>query len=140
MFIVTNCLFSGTHVYMANQFNAKKIDESARYIVLDDIDLDYFPSYKSFFGGQKEFEVTDKYVSKMTVKWGKPCIWLSNEDPRNKKVDRPWVEANCVFVNVESPLYEVANQEEVEVRAPLFGEDTVYLEDLYTNTDYRIIR
>ncbi|KAG1761536.1 hypothetical protein EV702DRAFT_984711, partial [Suillus placidus] len=135
---------NGTHVYMSNQFNAKKIDESASYIVLDDIDLDFFPSYKSFFGGQKEFEVTDKYVSKMTVRWGKPCIWLSNDDPRGKKVDRSWLEANCIFAEINHKLYDdvVEGNEEVirlevdedeRIFGPLIEQtepETVYLEDI----------
>jgi hypothetical protein len=102
---------------MANQFNAKKLDETASHIVLDDIDIGFFPSYKSFLGGQKEFEVTDKYVSKLTVKWGKPCIWLSNDNPVfNQKVDSNWMHANCVFINLEDKLYDEGGEEEVEIR------------------------
>lgn len=122
---------------MANQFNAKKIDESAKYIVLDDIDLDYFPSYKSFFGGQKEFEVTDKYVSKMTVRWGKPCIWLSNEDPRFKKIDRPWLEANCIFAEVDNPLYDV-DEGNVDDQGPPQDEDDRVFGPLLTEEDQRV--
>jgi len=144
---------------MATQFNAKKIDETSKYIVLDDIDLDFFPNYKAFFGAQKEFEVTDKYVRKMTVHWGKPCIWLSNENPLDKKVDREWVIANTTIVHVEEPLYEV----EPIVAAPLSMEDLweqfiepdaleemfvpqvralppgeTYLEDIITDGDRRV--
>lgn len=118
---------TGTHVYMSNQFNAKKIDEAAKYIVLDDIDIDYFPSYKSFFGGQKEFEVTDKYVSKMTVHWGKPCIWLSNDDPREKKVDKDWLCANCEFIRLDHTLYE-SGEVHRERTMPLL-DNVAYLED-----------
>jgi len=104
------------HVFMANQFNASKVNESASYIVLDDIDIGFFPSYKMFLGGQKEFEVTDKYVRKLTLKWGKPCIWLSNDNPcLNPKVDAAWLHANCVFVNLEDKLYE----DEVEIQDPV---------------------
>ncbi|KAG1827742.1 hypothetical protein DFJ58DRAFT_738177 [Suillus subalutaceus] len=132
------CHIGHTCLYGPTSSNAKKIDETAKYIVLDDIDLDYFPSYKSFFGGQKEFEVTDKYVSKMTVRWGKPCIWLSNEDPRLKKIDRPWIEANCIFAEVTNPLYDVDDgnvpivEEEERAYGPLIEDEdpTVYLEDI----------
>ena len=33
----------------------------------------------------KEFETTDKYRRKMTVVWGKPSIYISNDDPRLHK-------------------------------------------------------
>jgi hypothetical protein len=121
---------------MSNQFNAKELDVSSAYCVLDDIDIDFFPSYKSFMGGQKEFVITDKYVQKITVRWGKPCIWLSNEDPRNKKVDRTWLDANCVFAEINYPLYDAVDSQEPVQRenhhyGDLIEEDpVVYLEDI----------
>lgn len=35
---------------------------------------------KPFFGAQKEFILCDKYMKKRRVKWGKPCIFLCNDD------------------------------------------------------------
>ena len=60
-------------------------------------------------GAQQEFIITDKYKKKRTLRnWGKPCIWLSNEDPRNEttsQVTKDWLTANCIFVNLEHRLY-----------------------------------
>ncbi|KAF8260943.1 hypothetical protein EI94DRAFT_863204, partial [Lactarius quietus] len=66
-------------------------------------------------GAQQEFETTDKYRGKRTIRnWGKPCIWLNNKDPRDGlpewKLD--WLNANCVVVHLTHPLYSVEPEEE----------------------------
>ncbi|ORX44058.1 hypothetical protein BCR36DRAFT_373539 [Piromyces finnis] len=73
----------GKHMYFNNLLNMDDWDDTADYIILDDFSSDitkFLPSWKCFFGGQKQFTLTDKYRGKRTVKWGKPMIWLSNED------------------------------------------------------------
>lgn len=73
----------GKHMYFNNLLNLDDWDEDADYIVLDDFNPEitkFLPSWKCFFGGQKQFVLTDKYRGKRTVNWGKPMIWLSNED------------------------------------------------------------
>ncbi|ORX47108.1 hypothetical protein BCR36DRAFT_371905 [Piromyces finnis] len=53
----------GQHMYFNNLLNLDDWDESADYIVLDDFSSDitkFLPSLKCFFGGQKEFTLTDK--------------------------------------------------------------------------------
>ena len=61
-----------------------------------------------FLGAQQEFEVTDKYKAKRTIRnWGKPCIWLNNKDPRDGQPDWKvdWLNANCVVHHLDHPLY-----------------------------------
>lgn len=84
--------------------------EGVQYAVFDDLNggLKFFHGFKQWLGMQKEFYVTDKYRGKKKVTWGKPCIWISNTDPRDDLGDpqvSSWLEGNCVFVYVESPLF-----------------------------------
>lgn len=107
----------GDHIFFGGLFNMDKIGDDVKYAVLDDIDINFFPNYKSWCGGQAEFEVTDKYKGKKTIKWGKPVIWTVNpaNDPRDgKSVDRAWLTANCFFVDVLEPMYEKDPEEELE--------------------------
>lgn len=70
-------------------------DEEARYAIFDDFeDWSKFYNYKQFLGAQKEFVVSDKYKKKRVIKWGKPCIILSNENPGFRDID--WVNGNCI--------------------------------------------
>lgn len=93
-------------MYLCNLFNADEIDSSKCYIILDDFDIDFFPSWKPWFGGQKQFTVTDKYRKKKRVMWGKPMIWLCNEgyspfdSKKMSKGDSDWLAANTVYVNI----------------------------------------
>lgn len=80
--------------------------DTALYGVLDDIDIEYFPNYKGWFGGQKEFTGTDKFRKKVRIMWRRPIIWCTNDDPRQAKgVDVGWLNKNCVFVSLYEPLY-----------------------------------
>jgi len=57
----------GKHMYFNNLLNLDDWDESADYIILDDFSPDitkFLPSWKCFFGGQKQFTLTDKYRGK----------------------------------------------------------------------------
>lgn len=82
--------------------------EDAEYAVFDDMmgGLDFFPSYKFWLGAQKQFYMTDKYKGKKLINWGRPCIYVSNSDPRlDKAADVEWLEGNCVFHYVTEPLF-----------------------------------
>jgi len=95
-------------MYFCGQFNLDDWDDGARYCVLDDFDVKFFPQWKSFLGSQKCFVLTDKYRKKRTVNWGKPTIWLCNPecDPRKYLVFAlDWIDANCVIVELEEKLY-----------------------------------
>ncbi|KAF8872205.1 hypothetical protein CPB84DRAFT_1829873 [Gymnopilus junonius] len=85
----------GHHAYMNLTFNSDKLkDETGN-------------KYKAFFGAQEEIEVTDKYRPKSTLHWGKPLIWLSNEDPElDPNFDQQWLKGNCIFYYLDYKLYE----------------------------------
>lgn len=99
----------GKHSYYGGLFSLEESTEGVQYAVFDDIagGIKFFPQYKSWLGMQLEFYCTDKYRRKQLVKWGRPCIWLANEDPRGAgdSVDYDWLEANCIFVYVEDKLF-----------------------------------
>jgi len=95
-------------MYLCGQFNLDDWDDTARYCVLDDFDVKFFPQWKSFLGCQKCFVLTDKYRKKRTVQWGKPTIWLSNPEydiRRALPFALDWLNKNCVFIELEAPLF-----------------------------------
>lgn len=97
----------GTHIYFCSFFNLDEFSNDATYAVFDDLvgGLEHFGSYKAWLGCQGEFTATDKYRHKRRLSWGKPCIYLSNGDPRlDKGVDIEWLEGNCTFVEITSPI------------------------------------
>jgi len=103
----------GKHAYFGGLFNLEDFSESAAYAIFDDISggFGFCPSYKQWMGGQFQFTVTDKYKHKVTVKWGKPTIWLCNRDPRlewykpGSTPDFAWMEDNCDFIEVVAPIF-----------------------------------
>jgi len=99
----------GKAMYFCGQFNLDDWDESADYIILDDFNIKFFPQWKSFLGGQKQFVLTDKYRKKRTVKWGKPCIWLCNIDGSPGRAlsrdELDWIDVNCLTVYHDTPLF-----------------------------------
>lgn len=102
----------GPHFYCCHYFNVSELDEAKRYAVFDDIRIDEktYWHWKPWFGGQKEFTVTDKYRKKRRFRWGKPVIWLCNpaSDIRKLSLDiaeMDWLKESCVFVEVNNTLY-----------------------------------
>lgn len=96
------------HVYFRGLFCLDEFDEDVDYAVFDDIQggLEFFHAYKFWLGHQQSFFATDKYRSKKLIHWGKPAIWCSNTDPRaDKGADADWLDANCLFVFVNSALW-----------------------------------
>lgn len=81
----------------------------ADYAVFDDIQggMKFFPSYKNWIGAQYQFQVKVMYKDPITIQWGKPCILISNDDPRDQvtasEVD--WLEGNCSFIEIQTPLF-----------------------------------
>ena len=50
--------------------------------------------------------MTDKYHKKKQLSFGKPVIWLCNEDPSTwKGVDLDWIYGNVLVVGVHSNLF-----------------------------------
>lgn len=87
----------------------------ANYAVFDDIrgGIKFFPSWKEWFGAQKIVSVKKMYRDPVQIKWGKPCIWLSNTDPRIglDECDTEWLEGNCIFIYVGESIISHANTE-----------------------------
>lgn len=107
----------GPHLYFCGLYSyaeAIRADE-ATYAVFDDIagGIKYFPSYKNWLGCQVEFQVKGLYRDPQIIKWGKPCIWLANSDPRmdlTETHELEWLEANCDFVEITTPLFYLSCQ------------------------------
>lgn len=82
------------------------------YAIFDDIQggIEFFHAYKFWLGHQEQFYVTDKYKGKKLIKWGKPSIWLSNNDPRmDRNADMEWLNANCTFVYLDTPIFHASS-------------------------------
>jgi len=100
----------GRHIYCCLQFNVDDVKtniDEAQYAVMDDIqgNFQFFPAYKGWLGAQKTFTVTDKYRGKTTITWGRPTIWLMNEDPEEVgHVDLNWLRGNCTIVHLTQSL------------------------------------
>ena len=102
----------GTHFYMYNMFHLDRIENQVEYGIFDDIPFKFFNSWQAFLGCQKDISLTDKYRAKRTVPWGKPAIYLTNipptewEDPNYPSGALfSYIQRNCVFVQVDEPLY-----------------------------------
>jgi len=82
---------------------------STDYLILDDLKLSELRQPKSLLGCQPIITVTDKYVQKLTLPWGKPLVWCMNrdQDPR-REMDyefREWFDANVMVYELENKLY-----------------------------------
>lgn len=88
-------------------FDLSTWDPEAKYIIFDDVDFDFLPAAKAFWGAQKTFTLTDRYRKKKTVSFGKPCIFLCNEDqdPFTKKHWSEWYADNSIRVHVHNKFY-----------------------------------
>jgi len=89
------------------------LDESlddVEYAVFDDMQggFGYFHSFKFWLGAQKQFYATDKYKGKKLINWGRPSIYIANEnplaDPGLKAGDVDWLMGNCEIVEVMTSL------------------------------------
>lgn len=97
------------HMHFGGMFMLDEFDPNADYAIFDDMQggIEYFPGYKNWLGHQLHFTATDKYRGKKTIIWGKPAIWCSNSDPRaDKGADADWLDANCDFVFINTPLFK----------------------------------
>lgn len=99
----------GKHIYFNTYFNLDKFDADAKYAIFDDIPFDFMKyQYKGWWGGQEEFECTDKYRKKITISWGRPCIILMNDQEYEKACllwDQSWMDANVVMYTVRRNLF-----------------------------------
>lgn len=101
----------GRHMYFNGYFNLDIWDNEAKYAIFDDFDKEgkkleeYFPQWKCWFGAQKEFTVTDKYRRKMSVKWGKPIIFISNNEIECNSKTLDYIKKNSMRINVYNDFY-----------------------------------
>lgn len=103
---------------MCGMFNLDKWDNDATYLVIDDMAFESITNRKALWGSQKEIVLTDKFLRKRSVKWGKPMIVIQNPgwDFRNlpfgngkgrleNMQELEWYTDNCVVVTVTEPMY-----------------------------------
>lgn len=108
----------GNHIYTIGMNSGTELAkaECVDYGIFDDMrgGIKMFPSFKEWLGSQAYVTVKQLYREPKTFCWGKPCIWLSNTDPRHDMdpSDVSWMEINCIFVELEFPLFNArANTE-----------------------------
>jgi hypothetical protein len=100
----------GRHVYHATEFNLACHTEDAEYAIFDDLKDGLRTKgfdYKCWLGGQLQFNATDKYTRKRVVSWGKPTIYITNDDPfeaRRGDIDFEWLRANVTVVNIDKNI------------------------------------
>ena len=95
----------GKHWYMNFLWDAGVFDCNVLYGVLDNMTFGDFPFFKQLMGGQICFDSSPR----RRLFWGKPCIWLCNENPKTWRADGDmmrWVLENCEIDQVENNLYE----------------------------------
>lgn len=105
---------------MAGLFNLDVWDAEAQYLILDDISFKHIGgARKTLWGAQKEIVLTDKFRRKASYKWGKPMIFLCNEDndfrylmegtrfptPYLSESELTWYKENSVIVEINTRLY-----------------------------------
>lgn len=100
----------GPHVHWMRTFNLKKLltigVENVDFAIFDDVSWRdpalKHEGYKAWLGGQDEFDCTDKFQHKATITWGKPCIFLTNNDPYcDLSPDQiEWFELNCIVIQL----------------------------------------
>lgn len=98
----------GPHVHWQRDFNLKKLInmgvDNVDYAIFDDIAWDNAAlkneGFKAWLGGNKSFDVSDKFQGKFTLNWGKPCILLTNKDPWEGLHfdDSKWLRKNVIYV------------------------------------------
>ncbi len=99
----------GKHLYWNTMCTITDQDwEGAEYLVVDDVPWEFFAGKKPILGGQRNFILTEKYVRKTPITFGKPVVYLCNDDPRHdmKGSEVTYYEGNCEFVFVYEKLYE----------------------------------
>lgn len=88
--------------------------KDADYAVFDDMQLKYVPQFKNWLGCQANFQVKVLYKDPVLIEWGKPCIWLSNDDPRTEahltETDITWLEGNCDFIQLHEPIVHASTE------------------------------
>ncbi|AXB22618.1 replication associated protein [Lynx canadensis faeces associated genomovirus CL5 48] len=106
----------GPHIYNVGLVSGEECMKasSVEYAIFDDIrgGIKFFPAFKEWLGGQQTVCVKRLYRDPKLIQWGKPSIWISNDDPRHsmETSDVAWLEMNCKFVEINTPIFR-ANTE-----------------------------
>ncbi|YP_010798083.1 MAG: replication-associated protein [Genomoviridae sp.] len=104
------------HLYFCGLFSGKDAcgERDDRYAIFDDMQggIGFFHGWKNWLGSQHEFKIKLLYRDPVTIRWGKPCVWISNSDPREgmSQVDIDWLEGNCIFVNVTTTIFHASTE------------------------------
>lgn len=119
----------GNHMYHTLFYNQLQgsLAEQVDYAVFDDINggILSFSGWRMWLGGQPTVQVKLLYKEPQLLKWAKPAIWCNNRDPRDQmregvnvkysaeqcESDIAWLEENCIFVYVDSPIISQPNTE-----------------------------
>lgn len=86
--------------------------DEAKFAVFDDMqgEFEFFHGYKFWLGAQADFNITDKYKGKKMISWGRPSIWLSNNDPTTLKgLDYDWLIGNCDVIHLQESIISRAS-------------------------------
>jgi hypothetical protein len=104
----------GRYCIMSGKFNLRDFDDECEYLIMDDFGSGFRGfDYKLWFQGSGCIDCTDRYMPTTRLKWGRPCIFICNRDPlanAPREIETDWIKANCVIVNVTTPLIDIANQ------------------------------
>ena len=92
---------------MGLMFHEDELDEGSDYIIFDNCDPEELDTdYKIWIGGKDEYYGSKRSQGRDRMKWGKPCIWLTNDDLRKcEKWDKAWVDENAFVINLMHKLW-----------------------------------
>jgi hypothetical protein len=78
-----------------------KFHDDVDYTVFDDIqDINTF-DFMSWFGGKKDIMISGKYHKDITLRHGKPTIWIANEEMELGDGEiMDWIHANSTLYKV----------------------------------------
>lgn len=90
-------------MYFYGLFNLEDVHEDVDYAVFEDLSggFQFFHQYKGWFGCQSDIQLSGRYRKHRRIQWGKPSIWMSNEDPRaSAYIDLDWWDRNVDTVYI----------------------------------------
>lgn len=98
----------GSHIYFNGCCLFATADwRSAKYLIVDDVEWEFFKCKKQLLGGQLTFNTSEKYKPIFNVTFGKPVIYLCNDDPRDKMTGQEefYYKENITYVDLTEKLY-----------------------------------
>ena len=100
---LANMFLAGKHMYFYGLFNLEDVHDDVDYAVFEDLagGFQFFHQYKGWFGCQSDIQLSGRYRKHRRISWGKPSIWMSNEDPRaSAYIDLDWWDRNVDTVYI----------------------------------------